>query len=298
MKRSITLLISMFYLACLFSMSLFVGCGDTEDIEKPNTLTSNTLSDDLDEPWSWEKLKDEDWEKLKNKDEDWVRLTDEEVEELTNLDIPKRWVFETEDEALHEKHWHATLFQRFGDIPQVRYIVEFDRQRQGGIITLELAEQMAAYQEAMSFLFPNVNNQRSLEKVIKLVEEIRERNFMEQLRREDPETWVKRMRAALIERHGDIPEVDTSIKFLRKLELELPRTDHDCHAYIGAYQTLYGHAENSSPYEFYALLEAVNQIGKFVGFGFVGDEPLRRLEKYREARAKGIPFYDIEWDDE
>lgn len=292
MKCSITLLISMFYLACLFSMPLLVGCGDTEDTERVISPTSNTLSDDLDKPWSWEKLKEEDWEKLKDKDEDWVRLTDEEVEELRNLDVPKRWA-ETEDEVLYERYWHATLFQQFGDITQVRYIVEFDRQLQNGIITLELAEQMAAYQEAMSFLFPNEINQRSLEKLIKLVEEIRERNFMEQLRRADPETWVKYMRAALIERHGDIPEVDTSIKFLRKLELELPRTDHDCHAYISAYQTLYGHSENSSSYEFYALLEAVNQIGQFVG-----DAMPRRLEKYREARAKGIPFYDIEWDDE
>ena len=282
----------MFYLACLFSMSLLVGCGDTEDTERVLSPTSNTPSDDLDKPWAWEKLKDEDWEKLKDKDEDWVRLTDEDVEELTNLNIPKRWA-ETEDEVLYERYWHATLFQQFGDIPQVRYIVEFDRQRQDGIITLELAEQMAAYQEAMSFIFPNEINQRSLEELIKLVEEIRERNFMEQLRREDPETWVKYMRAALIERHGDVPAIDTSIKFLRKLELELPRTDHDCHAYIDAYQTLYGHSENSSFYEFYALLEAVNQIGHFVG-----DAMPRRLEKYREARAKGIPFHDIEWDDE
>jgi len=293
MKRSTILFISMFYLACLFSMSLFVGCGDTEDTEKVLSPTSNTLSDDLDKPWRWEKLKDEDWEKLKDKDEDWVRLTDEEVEELINLDIPKRWGFETKDKALFEKYYHATLFQKFGDIPQVRYIVEFDRQWQGGLLTLELAEQMAAYQEAMYFLFPSAVNKRSLEEAIKPVEEKRERRFMEQLRREDPETWIKYQRAALIDRHGNIPEVDTIADFLRKLELNLPRTDKECHAYFEVYDALYDDMNTASSYEFYALLEALYQIRPFVK-----DPPSPTLEKYREARAKGIPFYDIEWDDE
>ena len=39
----------------------------------------------------------------------------------------------------------------------------------------------------------------------------------------------------------------------------------------------------------HSMLEAVNQIG---GLGWH-----RRLEKYREAREKGISFYDIDWDD-
>ena len=109
MKCSMILFISVFYLACLFSVSFFVGCGDTEDTEKPNPLTSNTLSDDLDKPWSWEKLKDEDWEKLKDKDEDWVRLTNEDVEELTNLNIPKRWA-ETEKMRCYTKDIGTPLF--------------------------------------------------------------------------------------------------------------------------------------------------------------------------------------------
>ena len=283
---------SFFYIRCFLSLFLIFGCGDTEDVSERTRSTYEVLPDELGKPWLWEKLEDEDWEKLTKKDEDWVRLTDTEIEEFMNLEVPKRWAFETEDEALRQKYHHATLFQKFGDIPQIRYIVEFDRQWRGGILTLELAEQIAAYREAMYFLFPTAVNKRSLEEAIKPVEEKRERRFMEQLRREDPETWVKYKHAALISKHGDLPEVHTVINFMRKLELELPRTDDDCHAYFEAYHTLYSTSANSSRYESYAWLEAVHQIGG------LSVHSLRQLEKYREARAKGISFYDIDWDDD
>ncbi len=280
---------SFFYIGCFFSLFLVFGCGDAEDMAEATSSTYSVLPDELGKPWLWKKLEDEDWEKLTKKDEDWVRLTDAEVKELMNLEIPKRWAFETKDEALREKYHEATLFQKFGDIPQVRYIIEFDRQWQGGILTPELAEQMAAYQEAMYFLFPTAVNKRSLEEAIKPVEENRERYFMEQLRREDPETWIKYKRAALIDKHGNLPEVHTIINFIRKLEQELPRTDADCHAYLEVSQTLSG---NFSRYESYAWLEAVQQIG------ILSESSLRSLEKYREARAEGISFYDLDWDDD
>ena len=148
----------------------------------------------------------------------------------------------------------------------------------------------------MYFIFLHAVNRRSLEEsrnFLKRIEAQEELRFLEELRIEDPKIWIKRMRAALIERHGHLPAVDTSIDFLRKLELELPRTDDDCRTYIRAYQALYGPSGNSLPYEFYAFLEAANQVGHLVG-----DEPPRRLEKYRKARAEGISFYDIEWDND
>ena len=296
-----------FLLATLFNLFFSFGCGDTEGVEDATSSTYNTLLDEPDEQSprleAWRKLKDKDWEKLKDKDweklkdKDWVRLTAKEVEELMNLVIPQRWAFETEDQALRQKYRHASLFQRFGNIPQVRYIVEFDRMRQGRIriITLEFAKQLVAYSAATYFLFPNRDNQRSLERdinLLKVIGEGEELRFLDQLRIEDPEAWVKGMRAFLIRRHGSIPEVNTIIEFLRKLELEFPRTDDDCRAYLKAYEVLYDHINTASTYEYYAMLEAVNQIGRFVG-----DAPLRRLRKYREARAKGISLYDIDWDD-
>ena len=62
MKQS-TILSTFFYLTCLISLSLFLSCGDTEDMEEATDSTSNTLLDTPDERWL--ELKDEDWEKLK-----------------------------------------------------------------------------------------------------------------------------------------------------------------------------------------------------------------------------------------
>ena len=160
---------------------------------------------DLKDAEQWLHLRLKDWEKLK--DEHWIRLTDAEVKELMNLEIPKRWAFEAADEALRKKHHGATLFQQFGDIPQVRYIVEFHLMSRGGIVTLEFAKQLVADSAAMYFLFPNADNQHTFE------------------------------------------------------------------------------------YEYYAMFEASDQLRPIVT-----EVPLRILEKYREARAEGISFYNIDWD--
>ena len=277
-----------FYIVCLISLSFFLSCGDTEDTEETPDSIFNPFLDEPDEQWL--QLKDEDWEKLK--DENWVRLTDEEVKELMTLDIPQDWGFNTEA-RVSQKYHHATLFQKFGDIPQVRFIVEFERMERGGIVTLALAKQIAAHAEATYFITPNAVTRRSLEEtrnLLRRVEEQEELRLLDQLRIEDPKAWVKGMRAVLIERHGDIREVKTIIDFMQKLELELPRTNKECHAYIKAYEVIHGRTGNSLPYVFYAMLEAVNQVGRLGS--------LRRLEKYREAREKGISFYDIDWDDE
>lgn len=276
-----------FYLLCFISLSFFLSCGDTEDTEEIDSIFDPFL-DEPDEQWL--QLEDEDWEKLK--DENWVRLTDEEVKELINLDIPKDWGFNTEA-SVSQKYHHATLFQRFGDIPQVRFIVEFERMERSGVVTLTLAKQIAAHAEATYFISPTAVTRRSLEEtrnLLRRVEEQEELRLLDQLRIEDPEAWLKGMRAVLIERHGDIPDVNTSINFFRKLELGLPRTNGDCNTYIKVYEALYTRSENFLHYASYAMLEAVNQIGRL--------GTLRRLEKYREAREKGISFYDIDWDDE
>ena len=304
-----------FYLGCFLSLFLVFGCGNTEDGQGVINSTNNTFLDEpdeqvlqlTDEDWGklkdakqwlrltdedWEKLTDEDWEKLKDKD--WIRLTNKEVKELMNLKIPPlngeqvAW-----EEAL--KHSHASLFQKFGDIPQVRYKVEFERQhwkKKSGvvIVTLEFSKQEFAHSVATYFLFPDADSQRTLEenrKQLKFRIDQKEPRLLEQLRIEDPETWVKGMRAFLISKHGDIQGVDAIVNFLRKLELNLPRTDKECHTYIEAYRALYD-SNRASAYEYYATFEAAHQIAP------LPEGPLRELEKYRKARAEGISFYDIE----
>ena len=97
------------------------------------------------------------------KDKDWISSTDAEVKELRNLKVPKNWAFADADEALRKKHRESTFFQQFGDIPQVRYIVESNRMRRGGIVTLERAIQVVAKSAAMYFLFPGPGNQQAFE---------------------------------------------------------------------------------------------------------------------------------------
>ena len=326
-----------FYLTSILSLLICFSCGDTEDDQEVTNPIYHTFLDEPDEQslqsddqspqvtdkdlkdaeqWlhltlkDWGNLKDEDWEKLKG--EGWIRLTDVEVKELVNLKIPPGWAFADADEALRKKHWEATLFQQFGDIPQVRYIVEFDRTRvaldplrDGIVVTLEIAIQMVADSAALYFLFPGPDNQQAFETTRNLLRSIIEQEerslekeelrLLDQLRIEDTEAWVKSMRAFFIEKHGDIPEVNTIIEFLRKLELDLPRADEECRSYLAAYDALYT-AFKVRPiyeYEYYAMFEAVDQLWPIVAEG-----PLRTLEKYREARAEGISFYNIGWDDD
>ena len=314
--KSRFILSRLFYFFSVFSVLFCFSCGDTEDGQETINFTNNTFLNETAEQWlqptdegweklkdaeqwlqltdeGWEKLKDEDWEKLK--DEDWIRLTDKEVKELMNLKIP-RWNGEQRAWEKAMKHSHARLFQKFGDIPQVRYKVEFQRMSRGGIVTLEFAKQHLAYWAATYFLFPTADHQRTFGEArdrLRRIAQREELRLLEQLRIEDSEAWVKGIHAFLIRRHGNTREVDTIANFLRKLELNLPRTDKECYAYFEVYDAFYDDSNTASVYEFYALLEALHQVRPFVA-----DPPSPSLEKYREARAEGISFYDIDWDDD
>ncbi|RKU18591.1 hypothetical protein C6503_09255, partial [Candidatus Poribacteria bacterium] len=244
------ILFQFFYFASVLSLLFYFGCGDTKDEQEVTNPTNNTLLDELDEPsrqpakqqrwltekdWKnlkdaeewlhltledWVNLKDRDWEKLKGKD--WIRLTNREIREFMNLEIPKRWVLETKDEALREKFGITARFQKLGDIPQLRYEVEFRRKRKqeakDGFITVtpEFAKHRVGDSAANYFLAPTEAHRRLLEDDIKQLKSIvaqEKRRFMEQLRIEDPEAWIKDMRTFLIDKHGDIPEVDTIVNF-------------------------------------------------------------------------------------
>lgn len=323
-----------FYFTSVLSLLLCFGCGDTEETQEAISPTNNTFleepAEELLQPaeqlpqltaedrekleeakeWlqltveDWVKLKDKDWEKLKG--EDWVRLTNAEVRKLMRRPLElfgfpgKPW-----EEA--QKDRHALLFQQFGDIPQVRYRVKFDRhywKEQSFTITLtpEIVKHFVGNWAANYFLFPTEDHKRLIEdemKELKATIAQEERRFseeelraLEQLRIEDPQAWIKGMRAFLIKEHGDIPEVDTIANFLRKVELNLPRTDEECHTYIKIQNTLYAD-HFGSRYEYYAMFEAVDQVSPIVA-----DGPLQVLEKFRAARAAGISFYDIKEDDD
>lgn len=274
---------------------------DREKLEETKQWLQLTVED-------WRKLEDEDWEKLKG--EDWVTLTDAEVKELMRLEIAPWGGLQELPEEQAEKQRNAALFQEFEDIPQLRYRVEFDGhylKKRGLTLTAtpERAKQFVGYFAANYFLFPTEDNKRLLEDEIERLkaaivhqehlfsqEELR---LLDQLRIENPEAWVKSMRAFFIHKYGDTPGSNTIIEFLRKLELDLPRADEECRSYLTAYNAFYTafKVRATYQYEYYAMLEAVDQVRPIIA-----DKPLRILEKYREARAEGISFYNIDWNDD
>ena len=296
MKNQVTF--SIFLLLITF---LSFGCGDVEPREAAPDSPYNPLVDTPDKRLlnppekPLFRLKDKDWEKLKG--DDWIALTDADVEELMNLVLPQRWALETEDPVLFRKYRAASLFQRFGDLPQVRYEVEFLQQpTKDEFVEVDLLsitfERRAAWFEARYFLFRNPDTRRSLEEIRNLMDAEKDRLFLDRLRRKNPEAWVEHKHAALLRQHGDIPEVDRIADFLRKVEFNLPRTDRECHGYIETYISLYDHITTGSRYEYYAKLEAHHQVIR------LSAESRRRLEKYRQARAAGISFDDIDRDED
>ena len=218
----------------LLSLSVFYGCGDSEDVDVVNPLaeteahiSANTTA-------------------ANTTDETWILLTDDYVAELMKLEIPPKF-FEEKDLDLREKYHHAFILKEFGDIPQVRTVIEHEinRPNTGHTVTLTpfdkesiaYLEREIIYLEAMLFLWPSEDTQKTLEHTKR-----RKRRFsvdMDNLREEDPELYVQIEHERLIETFGDIPEVHTYTKILLKILLQEPVTAEEIDAYLAAMNHLW-----------------------------------------------------------
>ena len=78
------------------SLSVFYGCGDTEDADLPNPIAETETEADI---------------FANPPDETWIVLTDEYVAELMKLEIPPNF-FEEKDLDLREKYHHALILKR------------------------------------------------------------------------------------------------------------------------------------------------------------------------------------------
>ncbi|MDE0016667.1 MAG: hypothetical protein OXU51_10795 [Candidatus Poribacteria bacterium] len=217
------------FLTCFLSLSFFYSCGDTEDANLPDLITktegytfTDTLTDTLDETW--------------------IRVSDDYIAELMELELPPN--FESiEDPELRKKYHHMLILKQFGDIPQVRTVIEYElnlpnphpnpytvRLIPGDKESIAHLERRIIYLEAMVFLWPLEGTQKALEHTKKLKQ--RFSVDMDKLMKEDPELFVQIQRDHLIESFGDIPEVHTYTKILLKLMLEEPITDEERGAYL------------------------------------------------------------------
>ena len=222
------------FLTCLLSLVFWSGCGDTEDADIPNPIAeTGTETNILANP----------------SDETWIVLTDEYVAELMELEIPPDFP-EIKDLDLREKYHHALILKQFGDIPQVRTVIEYEINRPNlntvhkvTLIPLDKAsiayvERQITYFEAMVFLWPSEEGTKEALEGAKRTKRHLSVD-MDKLRTEDPELFVEIEREMLIETFGDIPEVHTYTKLMLKILLGEPLTDAERHAYLRAMHHLW-----------------------------------------------------------
>lgn len=191
---------TLLYIVFFTILSLFIGCGESEDIKPSNPMAH---SYDLNET-------------------DIYALN---VDELLALDVPPNWS-ETADSEMRSKYFAAQMLQQFGDAQAAQIVAEYERKRRLGIsVTFDetIAVAQARYQ-----LWPNASNRQYLEKLlkIKLIEET-----------DDPDLFAKTYREQLIEQHGDIPEVHIVVAYEKKLKQENVHFTED--EIIAAYEAKY-----------------------------------------------------------
>ena len=178
------------FLACLLSLTFFVGCGDPEGTERADLVVNDDNNDNNDtEPLEPIVLPDE----LYDTSDLTYDISDEEVQELMALEIP--------DHFFHDpKYFHAQLLQQFGNIPAVHIVAERHRKRllaPGGFTTT--LDESINYAKARYVLWPTDSNKKYLERYLKdkLMQET-----------DDPELFSRIFREKLVHQFGNIPEVD------------------------------------------------------------------------------------------
>ncbi len=148
-------------LACIFGISFLLGCAETDSPVAPET--DSPVAPETDSPVALETPENDGPfnRPTSGYPNGWVKVTDEDVEELRNLDPPPNWPTLDISLELKKKYTHNALLKQIGDIPAVRYIIEFERNP-----GFEISREMyVAYFEAHYHIFPTENNRRVLEKV-------------------------------------------------------------------------------------------------------------------------------------
>ena len=219
---------SLIALACFFSMSFFLGCGDPEDRGSSDLVSpeSTEASDTIVLP-----------SELYDTSNLTYDISDEEVQELRQLELPDDW-FQTKDPEHHAKYFHAQLLQQFGNIPAVHIVAEHKRKQllapEGFTTTLD---EQINFAKARYVLWPNESNRKYLEEILKdkLMQET-----------DDPELFAKILREQLIKQFGDIPEVDIVVEGEKKFKLGGFSLPNDADEYLAYHEALYVLFPNAS----------------------------------------------------
>ena len=302
-----------FCLVCFLTLSFFGGCAGTEDSETETPTAGTTPSVMPVVPVDMqaveelrlraETIRAQLWQGKIGVPLDWDKTADSLLRaeyarfllRKGRIAIPFNWA-QTADLFVRAEYERALLLKEFGDIPAVHTIADYGKfARLTGASTVT-REEFIDFFAAQYKLFPNEANRRALETARK--PERVAGPELEKMRIVAPELWAQHKHEQLIRQHGDNPQVDIVANFIRKVELQLPRTDEECHAFLKALRHIdpfeSQHLKRFGyPYdEGYAALEARAQLHLMRH-----ELAWRALEKYREAKAKGIPFRLIDWED-
>ena len=201
-------------LICLLSFSFWFGCGEAENPMVPPK--SSPL------PMSGPALDIEYYPP------GWVRLTDSDVAELLTFKFPDD-LWQTKDPELLEKYFEAEVLRTHGNTRHTRFYIEFGRNK---VSTPEIT---LAFARTVYFLWPNEQNKRFIDEVLKDLPEYEDpaenHPSGQSINDGQLDKRVKERHAALLEKHGDIPEVDIVVRFEMKVRNNQPLTIDDVFAY-------------------------------------------------------------------
>ena len=187
-----------FYLAFLIGLLPFFGCGN-DDVTGSVMPVDETLSEAFRFPSG---TSGPLWQ-----------LSDRDIAEI--LESHSADWYLREDNEWREKGYHGQLLKQFGDIPEVRYLIAFDRYP-----GQKTREQFIAKSEALYRLFRSEDTLKALRQATQLPDPTKpgraetEREWVMR----DPEGYYEYLLGSLIEDHGDIPEVYTVARIALKIK--------------------------------------------------------------------------------
>lgn len=308
--RTLLSLSGVFCLVCFLSLSFFGGCAGTEDSETETPTADTTpivmsfVPVDMQTVEELrlraETIREQLWRGKMGVPLDWDKTADSLLRaeyarfllRKGRIAVPFNWA-QTEDLFVRAEYERAMLLKQFGDVPEVHTIADYGKfARLTGASTVTRAEFIAFF-AAQYKLFPNEANRRAFEEARRGPEVLLGGADLEQIRKDSPELWAQHKREWLIREYGDIRQVHIVADFMRKVELELPRTDDECRVLLEALDHIKPLPTVFTLDEYYVLLEAEHQL-KINQSGF----RQHSLEKFRKAKAEGIPFRLIDWGDD
>lgn len=191
-------------LAGIFSLSFFLGCGETD---------TSVVTESIDpEKTQLLRIPPPNIE-ITNYPDGWVHLTDSDVAELWALEIPHKW-WEIENNELKEKYEHASMLKELGNTSHVRFYIEARRNSPEIPWNEEI---LIAFLKTNLFLYPSEHNKREIEKVLESLpkdEGIPKKPPIET--RHITIESAEAQHAALLKKYGDVPQVQIIADFLMK----------------------------------------------------------------------------------